>query len=459
MKEKAKLQKKKQKEAENDEDDDEIDSDDEEVIGNGQVADEAYSGDENELESPQEKRLRIAKQYLEEIEKEEKARAEYNADMGDSLSKRVTTDYLDRMGKLRRTVAHLYKGHHADQVQVLKHKTQKLSMTCLCLSNDGDMLFSGSKGNTVVRWDLSKNNAGTSEASHSGVITLARTKAELSSATAKLKMPKIQVTCLALSTDNKYLAIGETSHIIHIYCPRTLTEIAKLKDHRGAITALVFRKDSHDLFSASHDRSVNVWSLDEMAKIETLYGHQSPITDIDALVRERAITSGGNDASIRIWKVDEESQLVYNAHTGHNVDHVKLINEENFVSAGDDGSLCLWSALKKRPLATETLAHGQSANGEANWITALATFINSDLVASGSNDGCIRLWSVEGFRRFRKVVEIPVKGFVNGLQFNRDGTALIVALGQEHKSGRWWTEKEAKNCIQVIPLLMKEQKK
>lgn len=66
------------------------------------------------------------------------------------------------------------------------------------------------------------------------------------------------------------------------------------------------------------------------------YGHQSAITCIDALSRERAVTAGGSDRSVRIWKIVEESQLVYNGHSG-SIDIVKLINEENFISAGDDG--------------------------------------------------------------------------------------------------------------------------
>lgn len=66
------------------------------------------------------------------------------------------------------------------------------------------------------------------------------------------------------------------------------------------------------------------------------YGHQSAITSIDTLSRERAITSGGSDRSLRIWKITEESQLVYNGHNG-NIENVKLINEENFLSSGDDG--------------------------------------------------------------------------------------------------------------------------
>lgn len=66
------------------------------------------------------------------------------------------------------------------------------------------------------------------------------------------------------------------------------------------------------------------------------FGHQAAITDIDALSRERAITSGGSDCSIRIWKLAEESQLIYNGHKG-SIESVRLINDENFLSSGDDG--------------------------------------------------------------------------------------------------------------------------
>lgn len=66
------------------------------------------------------------------------------------------------------------------------------------------------------------------------------------------------------------------------------------------------------------------------------FGHQAPVTGIDALSRERAITAGGFDCTIRIWKIAEESQLIYNGHRG-SIECVRLINEENFLSSGDDG--------------------------------------------------------------------------------------------------------------------------
>lgn len=40
--------------------------------------------------------------------------------------------------------------------------------------------------------------------------------------------------------------------------------------------------------------------------------------------------------------------------------------------------------MKKKPLHTKELAHGKSIeNGQANWISAVATLINTDIVASG----------------------------------------------------------------------------
>lgn len=47
-------------------------------------------------------------------------------------------------------------------------------------------------------------------------------------------------------------------------------------------------------------------------------------------------------------------------------------------------SLGLWSAMKKKPLHIKELAHGKSTeNSQANWISAVATLINTDIVASG----------------------------------------------------------------------------
>jgi len=133
----------------------------------------------------------------------------------------------------------------------------------------------------------------------------------------------------------------------------------------------------------------------------TRFGHQSGITYIDALTRERAITSGGYDATIRIWKIVEESQLIYGGHnSGHSIDAVKLIDEEHFFSGGDDGKLCVWGCLKKKPLCSVAEAHGKDeTNDQPMWISNIATLLNTDLVASGVSSSYLVLFvSATSFR-------------------------------------------------------------
>uniref|UniRef100_S4PWU3 U3 small nucleolar RNA-interacting protein 2 n=1 Tax=Pararge aegeria TaxID=116150 RepID=S4PWU3_9NEOP len=233
-----------------------------------------------------------------------------------------------------------------------------------------------------------------------------------------------------------------------------MKHVYTFKGHKDAIIGLVFRKNTHSLYSASKDRSVKIWSLDEMAYVETLFGHQSPITSIDALTRERAVTSGGRDTTIRIWKIVEESQLIFNGPVG-SVDEVKLLDEEHFVSGSDNGSICLWSVLKKKPLCTVTEAHGLE-NNVPRWIICLGTLLNSDIFASGSYDNEIRLWKVaDAYKNIVPMFSLEICGFVNCIQFTSDGLQMFAAIGQEHKGGRWFRRGGAKNGLLIVNLPVK----
>ena len=43
-------------------------------------------------------------------------------------------------------------------------------------------------------------------------------------------------------------------------------------------------------------------------------------------------------------------------------------------------------------------------------------------------------------------------GFVNSLKFSSSGQLLVAGVGQEHKLGRWWSIKPARNSVVVIKL-------
>ena len=83
----------------------------------------------------------------------------------------------------------------------------------------------------------------------------------------------------------------------------------------------------------------------------------------------------------------------------------------------------------------------------------LTVFSFLKFLISGSHDGFIRLWQcANNFRTLKEVNSIPVVGFVNALAIAPDGTHIVAAVGQEHRLGRWWREKEARNSTVVFPL-------
>ncbi|NXL09293.1 U3IP2 protein, partial [Mesembrinibis cayennensis] len=332
-----------------------------------------------------------------------------------------------------------------DPASIRVLRGHQLPVTCLVISPDDRFIFSASKDGSLIKckWEVESGKRlcvvpggkkGTEER-HMGHAS--------------------HVLCMAISSDGKYLATGDRNKMIMIWDAATCKRLHIFTGHRDAVSGLSFRKGTYQLYSASHDRCVKVWNVAENAYMETLFGHQDVITGLDSLSRDCCVTAGGRDGTVRLWKIPEESQLVFYGHQG-SIDCIQLINEEHMVSGADDGSVALWGLTKKKPLALARQAHGmQDCQGlqQPYWISAVAALRNSDLLATGSYSASVKLWKCgEGFRKLEPLCDIPVVGFVNSLKFSAAGDFLVAGLGQEHRLGRWWRLKEAKNSICIIPL-------
>jgi ribosomal RNA-processing protein 9 len=179
--------------------------------------------------------------------------------------------------------------------------------------------------------------------------------------------------------------------------------------------------------------------------------------------------SSSLDRSIRSWKVEENAHLVFRGGHKAAIDTVKILNDEQFLSGSQDGKLCLWTYGKKSPIATVQAAHGlendstsssssssSSSHGNSNsttnrgtprWITSLHTIKASDIAITGSYDGYIKLWSTQN-NHLEAIQSIAMKGFVNGLYVS--SRLIIAGCSREHRLGRWWNIKGAKDRLTII---------
>ncbi|NWI39892.1 U3IP2 protein, partial [Picathartes gymnocephalus] len=417
---------------------------------------EAAAAEEEVDETPQEKKLRLAKQYLEELRQLGESRP---APEPRGAAPGAEPDpHALVLGSLSHILCFL-QVQPPDPARIRVLRGHQLPVTCLVISPDDRFIFSASKDGSLIKCKLPEGDC---DAFPAGEVESGKRLCVVpggKKGTEERHMGHAShVLCMAISSDGKYLATGDRNKLIMIWDAATCKRLHIFTGHRDAVSGLSFRKGTHQLYSASHDRCIKVWDVAENAYVETLFGHQDVITGLDSLSRECCVTSGGRDGTVRLWKIPEESQLVFSGHQG-SIDCIQLINEEHMVSGADDGSLALWGLTKKKPLALFRQAHGeQGAQGlqQPCWISAVAALRNSDLLATGSHSSSVKLWKCgEGFRKLEHLLDIPLVGFVNSLKFSAAGDFLVAGIGQEHRLGRWWRIKEAKNSICIIPLKQK----
>lgn len=187
-----------------------------------------YSSESDVEESAQDKRLRLAHKYLEEVEKEEKRRLEIEEVDKDVIARRLKEDFLEQTGRLRKTVADSYAGH--GEFVSLQCKEHSRSITCLVLSSDSRYLYSASEDFNIVKWSVEERKK---------LNVIKRTDAN---------GHKKKILALAISTDNKFFVSGDNAGKLNVWNPEDLSLIHKFDGHKTDITGLAFRKDTHQLF-------------------------------------------------------------------------------------------------------------------------------------------------------------------------------------------------------------------
>ncbi|KAG8216000.1 WD40-repeat-containing domain protein [Butyriboletus roseoflavus] len=465
------------------------------------------SGDEDIDETPAEKRLRLAKLYLQNVT-EGLAEGEFDAAEVDKelISARLRQDVLENSGKLHLFIADAY---NFTSISRLRCRGHRLSVTSAVATEDAKYLFTASKDGTINKWDL---RTGQKTATFYKQRLDHKGKGKERENPFDIKGHTDEVLALAVSSNGQYLASAGKDKKVGVWDTEKNQWVKGFWGHKDLISSIAFRKGTLQLYSGSFDRTVKLFDLSVLGYVETLFGHQDTIVSIDALRGETAVTAGARDRTLRYWKIPEKNGGAFEGHESDedgegkkgkgiekektfvegSIECVAMVDETNFVSGGDTGSICLWNTQKKKPVFTHALCHGlheveSSTEGTVKtprWITSVACLRYSDVFASGSWDGTIRLWKLDSkLKSFSLVGTVSAPGVVNSLQLipapkgfldsaswtgspdpdliAKTGTGtpvpngkssmvkitgietllLVAGLGQEHRLGRWLTVK------------------
>ncbi|GFZ51616.1 hypothetical protein JCM24511_09383 [Saitozyma sp. JCM 24511] len=484
----------------------------------------------DEIETAAEKRVRLAKGYLAKV-REEVAAAQDDADYDaaeidrELIASRLQHDVAEAEGRI-----HTYLASHL--AEPVTHFITMPSQLPTSVALTPSSLWVSTKRGTISRYSLP---------------SLRKVGKPFGQARAGPSMTEVEghrgeILCLAASEDGRWLVSGGRDKAIGVWDVSGDQPAWKagMRGHKDAVTSVALpplNNQSHHVLSASLSRHLALHSLATLSVIDTFFGHQDSITSVSSLKPTIAVTAGSRDRTCRWWKVEEEVQLVFrgggksferdgtSAETSGaveeapnkasrkgkgrefiegSIDCVCMLDDEHFVSGGDSGTIALWHTGKKKPIFSISFAHGtqalpsddQQLSG-ARWITSLAALRGTDLFASGSWDGQIRLWALDpSLRSFSLVKTIPVDGFVNGIsllalpeasvdsskwpsdrpptpqsptlaptdgvrgQREKQEIMLIAAVAREPRLGRWMRSEEGvRNGVFVAHLKLDEQGK
>lgn len=413
---------------------------------------------DDEVEKAQD-RLKEAKKYLSDLTRDAKKSkknedseeeselpfGEIDAEIIDKeiIASRLQRDTLVSRGRAFENIAESYKSAEIEKAHC-NTPDGKVPTGC-AFGPDSKVVYLITKGNCVYQYAIdTKNN----------------TLRKLHTFKGIGQASDIDSFCsVAVSFCGSFLAAGSRSGKIVVWSVKTnnkdtssftYKQISVLNQHRGAVLGLSFSRDDLTFYSCSADRTIKIWSLEsgEALYIDTLYGHQDSVPSIATLGKEVCVTVGSRDRTARLWKVAEETQLVFRGPetSGGSQDIISMLEGGAFVTGTDLGAISLWNTRRKKPLSTVHAAHAGNVP-----IGALSAYPFTDLVASGSGDGFLRLWrAAPSSSELSCIREIPLSGFVNSAAWSEDGKLLAVAVGREQRLGRWESQKSAKNQLHIF---------
>lgn len=317
------------------------------------------------------------------------------------------------------------------------------------------------------------------------------------------------MTGVAFRPGSRDLASVSADRCLKLWAPEERAHVDTLFGHQADVAGVDFFPSGREAaVTAGRDATAQLYKIPEATRLVFRAPPLSGALECVRAVSDGYFVTGAADGALALWSVGRKRPVavVHCAHgTGVHAPaaapHAPADVLAAIAALGPDGCVAAvrrpgalaraaddedggegagGAAASRETLAAIAAATGMPADGLSagycSGVTALAVQPNSDVVASGSGDGFVRLWRLvmreraggrgggaaaagtplagAHFTGLEPLAAAPLRGVVNALAFTPDGAALVAAVGTEHRLGRWWRYDAARvrNGVAVVRL-------
>lgn len=195
----------------------------------------------------------------------------------------------------------------------------------------------------------------------------------------------------ALETRAKLLLSCSADGQIRLWSLESWTCLCLYKSHDGPVFRTLWGPHGHYFLSGGYDKAVRVWMQDHASPQRLLVGHDTAISSIAWHVNGLYVFSASDetDKSIRMWSVSTGGCVrVFTGHTEYITALECAPNGKILASADTAGNVIFWD-LDTGSMIKRSRGHGKGG------VWSLSFSMESNVLASGGQDGTVRLWDVE----------------------------------------------------------------